>query len=230
VAAQLGRKRASYDVCYTNSGKPIEFYIPFVLVCDPDEAIVKYDEYGPVTDANGNVIYEKLTKKWQYTEEDLRFISRLRDAGVTELAHRGDPAGRNRSQDTAMSVVQKLAESGIHVESDTKQNDYLSRREALTGVLLNSLVNVDELRGDREGIETGSGGAWPAFNAIQQSKYPERNENSQATTVPAAPVHDWTSHYRSSAEYYAVGEVPPQEEEKQSFGSLAIFGVNRSGR
>jgi hypothetical protein len=213
--------------CYTNTGKPIDFYIPFALAVHPDEAVPEFDEYGPVMDANGQVVYQRLTKKWQYTEEDLRFIQRLQEAGVTSyLSHRGDPAGRNRSQDTAMSVVQKLALVGIEVGSNTKQNDYLSRREALTEVLLHSEINVDQI--DDQG--NGSGGAWPAFSAIQQAKYPERRENSQATTVPAAPVHDWTSHFRSSAEYYAVGEELPQEDEKQTAGSLAIFGVSRSGR
>jgi hypothetical protein len=144
--------------CYTNTGKPIDFYIPFALVTHPDQAIPLYDEYGPVLDGEGNTVYQKLTEKWQYTEDDLAFIRRLQDAGVTELAHRGDPAGRNRSQDTATSVEQKLMLSGIYVESDTKQNDYLSRREALTEVLLHTEVNVDEIRVDRSGNQTGSGG------------------------------------------------------------------------
>jgi hypothetical protein len=179
---------------YTNSGKPIEFYIPFMLAKPPNESIYLTDGYNrPVLDQNKKMVFKKLTEIYDYTESDLRFISMLMAAGVAgNLEYRGDPAGRQRSQDTAVSIEQKLASVGINVFSNTKQNDYLSRRSALTDVLLKTEVNLE--------------GAYEAFNAIQQSKYPDRRENSQSTTSPNAPVHDWTSHYRSAAEYHAVGE------------------------
>ncbi len=180
---------------YTNSGKPIEFYIPFILAKHPDQCVYLTDGYNkPVLDVEGKQVFKKLTEVYDYSESDLGFIARLIAAGVTgNLEYRGDPAGRQRSQDTATSIEQKLAGVGIHVFSNTKQNDYLSRRSALTEVLMVTEVNLD--------------GAYEAFNAIAQSRYPERRENSQATTSPEAPVHDWTSHYRSAAEYHAVGEV-----------------------
>lgn len=179
---------------YTNSGKPIEFYIPFMLAKHPDQCVYLTDGYNkPVLDSEGRQIFKKLTEVFEYTEGELAFIARLQAAGVTgNLEYRGDPAGRQRSQDTATSIEQKLAGCGIYVFSNTKLNDYLSRRSALTEVLMKTEVNLD--------------GAYEAFNAIQQSKYPERRENSQSTAIPNAPVHDWTSHYRSAAEYHAVGE------------------------
>lgn len=179
---------------YTNSGKPIEFYIPFMLVKHPDESVYLTDGYGKlVLDENRQPVFKKLTQVYEYKETDLLFIARLDRAGVSSaIEYRGDPAGRQRSQDTATSIEQRLAGVGINVFSNTKLNDYLSRRSALTEILLKTEVNKE--------------GAYEAFNAIQQSKYPERREGSQATTALDAPVHDWTSHYRSAAEYHAVGE------------------------
>lgn len=179
---------------YTNSGKPIEFYIPFMKALHPDQSVYLTDGYGkPVVDQDGQSVFKKLTEVYDYSEDDLKFIARLQGAGVTgNLEYRGDPAGRQRSQDTATSIETALGRVGIWVFSNTKLNDYLSRRSALTEVLLKTEVNLD--------------GAYDAFNAIQQSRYPERRENSQSTTSPDAPVHDWTSHYRSAAEYHAVGE------------------------
>lgn len=178
---------------YTNNGKPIEFYIPFMLAKPPDQSVFLTDGYGrPVLDQAKRQVYKKLTELYDYSEADIAFISMLIKVGVTgNLEYRGDPAGRQRSQDTATSIEQKLASVGIHVFSNTKLNDYLSRRSALTDVLMITEVNMD--------------GAYEAFNAISQSKYPERREGSQSTSSPNAPVHDWTSHYRSAAEYHAVG-------------------------
>jgi hypothetical protein len=180
--------------CYTNAGKPIDFYIPFLLAKHPDHCLLDRDRSGVVRiDEQGREVYRELTREFVYTEDDLAFIALLQREGVTSsVEFRGDPAGKQRSQDTATSVITKLSQAGVEVMTNTKLNDYLSRRTALTDVLLKTEVNK---------------AAWAAWNAIAQSKYPERSENSQATTVPAAPVHDWTSHYRSAAEYYAVGEV-----------------------
>jgi hypothetical protein len=158
---------------YTNNARPIGFYVPF---------------------ARAELPTPEQQALWQYSQAEIDFILMLQKAGVTRfLEHRGDPAGKQRSQDTAVSVEQTLAKAGIVVRSNTKDNSYAARRSALTDVLMRCEVNRE--------------GAWAAFDAISQSKYPDRSENSQSTTAPSGPVHDWTSHYRSSAEYFAVGEA-----------------------
>jgi hypothetical protein len=208
------KRRHRMMYCYTNNGKPIDFYIPFLLGVHPDQALLDYDRYGEARlDAEGLPIYRELTKEFSYSEPEIEFIQMLQREGVSgSVEFRGDPAGKQRSQDTATSIEFKLNQAGVYVMSNTKQNDYHSRRSALTDVLMKCEVNK---------------AAYPAFNAIAQAKYVQRSENSQATSVPAAPVHDWTADYRAAAEYYAVGEAPPQEDDEVQAGSLVIFGVGR---
>ena len=53
-------------------------------------------------------------------------------------------------------------------------------------------------------------------SAMMNSKYPERSENSQATSVQSTPVHDQFSHSRTATEYFFtyVKENPLAEKKK----------------
>lgn len=42
---------------------------------------------------------------------------------------------------------------------------------------------------------------WEFVSAIQSARYPARNETSQSTTTNYNPVHDASSHFRTSLEY-----------------------------
>lgn len=196
--SEVERVRFRMMYCYTNNNRPIYFYIPILKARMPT--------------------LEEM-ERYQYSQQDLDFIRMLIDSGVTDaLEYRGDPAGRQRNQETATSLEDILYQNGIFVTSDSKQNQYEARRDALTHVLMNCDVN-----------EAGKGwqGAYAAYNAIAQARYPTRREGSQSTTLTNAPVHDWTSHYRSSAEYYAVGEAPPQDDDTElRAGSFLILGAN----
>ena len=48
------------------------------------------------------------------------------------------------------------------------------------------------------------------IEAMQNARYPERSENSQATSEINLPIHDWTSHHRTATEYFAVNYTEPQ--------------------
>lgn len=39
------------------------------------------------------------------------------------------------------------------------------------------------------------------ISAIQNARYPERKEGSQSTSTNFSPIHNWTSHFRTSLEY-----------------------------
>jgi hypothetical protein len=205
--------------CYANSGKGIEFYLPFIKVEHPDRCVPMRDEYTKqvITDPRtGEIVYKKLTKLYDYSEKDYDFIQRLRAAGVNwqSLAFRGDPAGRQRNQVTATSVEQVLVLEGLYFESfPGKPNSYVFRRAALSSVLGRTEASIE---------------ADSALDALRQAKYPEKKENGGASQPSDGPVHDWTSHYRSAAEYYAIPFAPePKEDEKPAAGSMALFGVAR---
>ena len=52
---------------------------------------------------------------------------------------------------------------------------------------------------------------WEFLSAMQNARYPERNETSQSTGENYKPVHDQTSHFRTSFEYL-VNFIVEQEE------------------
>jgi hypothetical protein len=55
------------------------------------------------------------------------------------------------------------------------------------------------------------------ISAIQNATYPQRSDDSQATTDNTVPVHNWTSHYRTSLEYLVmmITEWESKSKEKQ---------------
>ena len=180
--------------CYRNSGKPITFYVPIARAEMPQEMVQMRTADGRLAvDRYGQPVMQK--NPHEYTDKDLEFIDLLIRSGVSaELEHRGDPAGRSRNQDTARSIEGTLADYGIQLNSYTADgaNSYFSRRTALNEIL--PRVKISKKAED-------------ALLAIRRSRYPTRGLTSQSTTHTSAPVHDENSHYRSSAEYFALGEM-----------------------
>lgn len=89
--------------CYSNHGKPITFYVPFVLGYIPDDI----DE-GQYTPEEVSKIHSKAN--WQ---APINF---------------GDPAGNQRSQTTGTSVIEELARYGIHVVVNDKARGFKERK------------------------------------------------------------------------------------------------------
>jgi hypothetical protein len=130
-----------------------------------------------------------IDSKFQYTDDDLKAIQDI--SQLPKAIHFGDPDVNKRSILTGTSTRQLLATSRIYVQSRTK-NDFFTRREKAKIYL-------------QKGVEINSGFRQEEFlEAIKASRYPERQETSQATTPIATPVHDWASHYRTSMEYFFV--------------------------
>lgn len=148
---------------YEKTNEPIQFFFPL---------------FGKPIDA-----------KFIYTDDDLKAI---RDISIFPKGiHFGDPDVKKRSYVAVTSTVQELANVGIYVQSQSK-NDFQTRKEA-TKVELG------------KGIEVNQGYRTELFlEAIKQARYPQREEASQATTPIDKPIHDWTSHPRTAMEYFFV--------------------------
>jgi hypothetical protein len=52
---------------------------------------------------------------------------------------------------------------------------------------------------------------WGFTSAMQNARYPDRNETSQSTSENKKPVHDASSHFRTSFEYL-INFIIEQEE------------------
>ena len=138
---------------------------------------------------------------YQYSQDDLEKIESHKGWGLA--AHFGDPAGRQRNQVTRTSVIEELAKPGrgIYVQTAPDMNTFEQRYHA-TQLFLRRI----------EGINTPT--CDPLVDAINSARFPERAENSQAMTEVSKPVHDESSHYRTSLEYFAVN-APGTGVEKQ---------------
>lgn len=130
-----------------------------------------------------------IDSKFQYTDDDLKAINQI--SQYPRAIHFGDPDVKKRSILTGTSTKQELEKVKIYVQSLTK-NDFYSRREK-TKVYL------------QKGIEINANPRTDYFfEAIKSSRYPQREETSQATTPIALPIHDWCSHSRTSMEYFFI--------------------------
>lgn len=191
---------------YFNTDKPIQFYFPFF-----DIAIECDNEYC----LDGHLTRRKIQDYWmlekcpycdtkikfhfEYTPDDIKAIEVLRK--YRKQIHYGDPDVSKRSLLTGTTTRQELAKVGIHVKTNTKANDFISRRES-TKVLLQRGVEINETPRNQFFMD-----------CIKNATYPERSDNSQATSPITKPIHDWTSHHRTSLEYFAVNFNKKSEED-----------------
>jgi len=149
---------------YSNTGKNIDFYVPFIT------GVMPSDDY-------------------KYNKKDLTLIEEHKN--WKKGTHFGDPAGRFRNQVTNKTVISVLNDYGIKINflEDAKGHEI---RKTETKILLRNLrVNENE--------RTKELGA-----AMENARYPEIRRGGGKEINSTKPRHDWTSHYRSSVEYFAV--------------------------
>ena len=151
---------------YYNENQPIHFYLPL---------------FG-----------KPIESRFQYTDDDLKAIAEI--SSYPKAIHFGDPDVKKRAYASGLTMSAKkvLQKNGIFINSTTKKNNFIDRREA-TKLILSKGIEINyNFRTDY------------MYEAIKSARYPQRNEESEATTPIMKPVHDWTSHYRTAMEYFCV--------------------------
>ena len=160
---------------YENSNKIIDWYVPFM---------------------GGDI-----ESKFIYNDEDLAFIRKIKY--WRKPIFYGDPSGEQVHIESERSAYTVLKEDyGIIVQSNTKLNDFPSRRDETKRLLMNLRVN-----------DTPGTRYW--HTCVQSAHYPEKSENSQSTNEVVKPVHDWTSHHRTQTEFFAVNYKKPKERKEK---------------
>ena len=145
-----------------------------------------------------------IDSTYQYSEDDLVLIKRLKI--FKKAVHYGDPDVSKRSLLTGTSTRQALEAQKVYVQTKPEANDFVSRREK-TKVMLQEGIEVNQTLGTEYWLE-----------CMRNARYPQREEQSQATSPVVLPIHDWTSHHRTATEYFAVNyteepkPVPATEE------------------
>lgn len=161
-----------------------------------------------------------LDSKFQYTDDDLKAITEI--SQYPQAIHFGDPDVAKRSLLTGTSTRQELEKVKVYVQSITK-NDFYIRREK-TKVYLQKGLEVRQSARNEYFME-----------AIKSARYPQRQEDSQATTPIALPIHDWTSTHRTVLEYFFVnidvyqdmGQEEPEWAKKRGFGITSRLRLGR---
>jgi len=132
----------------------------------------------------------------KYTDYDLKLIERHKV--WKQATHYGDPDVKKRNLTDKSSVKDILEKEGIYVQTHYRtETDHYTIREK-TKMLFRRLA-INEKRCEY------------FIDAIRNARYPERSEANESTTPINKPIHDWTSHFRTSLEYYVDNE-PSREE------------------
>lgn len=128
-----------------------------------------------------------------YTNNELELIERHREWKTT-ITHYGDPDVSKRNLINKDSVKDHLrTQHGIYVQSKPwGGRDWNDLKQST--LLLFRRLDINENRCE------------PVLSALRNAKYPEVRESSQRQNEPLKPVHDWTSHFRTSVEYFADNE------------------------
>lgn len=124
-----------------------------------------------------------------YDEDDLAMIEQVRKWKRGRFF--GDPSGEQRHIESKVSAYTKLRNKGIYVQSSTVDNAFKTRRDAAKLLLVKTQVN-DTPRNK-----------W-TVDCWRLAHYPKRPEESNMTSGVTKPVHDFTSHHRTSLEFMAV--------------------------
>lgn len=150
-----------------------------------------------------------IDSKFQYTDDDLKAITEI--SNYPKAIHFGDPDVKKRAFAGGTSARKVLEKVKVYVQSIAK-NDFYIRRE-VTKVFLQKGIEINQsVRNDY------------FYEAIKASRYPQREETSQATTPIALPIHDWSSHARTSMEYFSLNI-----EQYQDTGRVAPAWAQKSG-
>lgn len=146
-------------------------------------------------------LHRPISSEFNYNQDHIDAINRFKQYG--RAIHFGDPDVKKRSvaSATMTSVKLELADIGVHVQTNPGSNEFYERREK-TKVLMQKGLEINETPGTAKWLE-----------AIDEARYPQRAETSQATNAITLPIHDWTSHHRTATEYLAVNFEPPTEDD-----------------
>lgn len=128
---------------------------------------------------------------YSYTPSELQLIEKHKH--WKRGTHFGDPAGRFKNGVTDATVLSVLREHGIIVNYKDSWKEHQNRKRAAkaliqAGIEINKTEQTDDFN-----------------NCMENAAYPTPTVEGQKEVRSQKPKHDWTSHYRSSFEYLALG-------------------------
>lgn len=128
--------------------------------------------------------------KWRLDDEALAFLERVKE--YKQPIFVADPYDSNSTwNDTSISKIYR--NYGITLNLPDRKKGIQDRIRVCQLNMGRIEVSVD--------TEDAKSLNWWFVSALQNARYPERNEMSQSTSQNINPVHDQSSHFRTSFEY-----------------------------
>lgn len=127
---------------------------------------------------------------WKFDDEVLKFLDRYNQYKMPIFI--ADPYDSNSTwNDTSISKIYRSYEITLNLPD---------RKKGIQDRIRVCQVNMwrIEINVDTENVHSLN---WQFVSSMQNARYPERNETSQATSDNYKPVHDQSSHFRTSFEY-----------------------------
>lgn len=136
-----------------------------------------------------------LSPDHQYQPWEVRIIGEMKEWKYA--GHFGDPDVKKRSMVKGVNLRDYLGQHRIAITSHewTKEHSHYNIRENTKLFMKRLTINPEA--------------ADPLEEAMNNARYPRRKDETDSTSTDKKPVHDWTSHLRTSFEYYMVNE--PQD-------------------
>lgn len=130
----------------------------------------------------GRPIYEN---NWKYDDKDWEVMERTRMYKYTE--HFGDPYNIDNRSVISQNKTIRWELRKVWIEVRTNRKSTIEERIREVSLEMGNIhVNKD---------------LYEFITAIEQSRYPQKPDNSQATTWGTKPVHNEFSHFRTALEY-----------------------------
>lgn len=128
---------------------------------------------------------------YRYTKAEFEMIEMHKNWKIG--VHFGDPAGRFKNGVTDSTVVSVLRDHGIIVNYKDIWKEHQNRKRASKALI-------------RDGLQINRNSRTEEFSmCMENAAYPTPTVEGEKVVRSQKPKHDWTSHYRSSFEYMALG-------------------------
>ena len=175
---------------YKNTGKNIDFFVPFIT----------------------GMIYGDIT--YEYTKEELEIIDTRKN--WKRATHFGDPAGRFRNQVSDETVISILRKYGININFQDKWKEFkIRKRESKMLIMDKILINYHPRLSSHQMDSIKYFNV-----CMIQASYPTVKVDGVGQVRSEAPKHDSTSHYRSAFEYLAIGLSEHKEMAAKPFDKI----------
>lgn len=156
-----------------------------VIVMQPDWVywnIIDYVEYNSTPE--DSAYFLKWQPKMILTDYMANFLDRYRTYNYTRAIFISDPYD-TKSAMWNSTILDDYRKVGINL--------MLPQERKKEEQILKTRTNIYRIRYNENCLDFA--------NAIMNARYPERSESSQSTSVQSKPIHDWSSHARTSLEY-----------------------------